>query len=503
MGGFVLSKIIGLARQSIIAQRFGTGQQLDAYYAAFKLPDLVLTLIAGGAIATTFIPVFSGYLTKGQDKHAWRLASAVLNILLLLMGAVASIAAASAPLLVRRYIAPGFDASLQALTAELLRIVLLSSVVFAASSLVMSVLQAHQRFVLPALADFFYDVGIIFGALFLVPSMGIHGLAWGVVIGASLHLLIQLPGLIRCRARYALTLWAPDDSLQRLGQLMGPRILILGMFQVVLLFTTSLASGLPEGTITAINMGWILMQMPEVIFAMAIATAAFPVMSRLATQKEKAALRATISGALKAILLLSSPSTLALLMLGRRYIALFFGYGAFDARSADMVYWTTAAFTVGLVGHSMLELAARIYYAHRNTLVPFVVAVGATIANISLCVVLAAPLGGAGLALANSIAVTIQSIVLLWLGWKSLVQFDVRSVLGLLWRTGIALVAMSAAIWWVTQREDSWGTVWTAVAASLLGGLAYATLVGLLNYREARRLVQVLCARVGTQNVKR
>jgi putative peptidoglycan lipid II flippase len=167
-----------------------------------------------------------------------------------------------------------------------------------------------------------------------------------------------------------------------------------------------------------------------------------------------------------------------------------------------MVYWTTAAFTVGLVGHSLLELAARIYYAHRNTMVPFVVAVGATVGNIALCLILVRPMGGAGLALANSIAVTIQSIVLLWLGWKTLIRFDVQSVFGSLWRTGMALMAMAAVIWRVTQRGDSWGTLWTAAAASVLGGLAYATVTGVLNYQEVYKLVQILGARLGIKDIR-
>ena len=152
MGGFVASKAIGIVRQSLIARSFGAGQALDAYYAAFKLPDLLLTLIAGGAVATTFIPLFAGHLTAGNKDRAWRLASVVLNVLLAVMSVVAGVAALLAPWLVRTLIAPGFDVSLQALTAELLRIVLLSSVLFTASSLVMSVLQAHERFLLPALA---------------------------------------------------------------------------------------------------------------------------------------------------------------------------------------------------------------------------------------------------------------------------------------------------------------------------------------------------------------
>jgi putative peptidoglycan lipid II flippase len=495
MGGFVASKVIGLVRQSIIARTFGAGEALDAYYAAFKLPDLLLTLIAGGAIATTFIPIFAEHLSQGHTDRAWRLASAALNILLSAMGIVSAIAAVLAPWLVRHLIAPGFDAAGQALTADLLRIVLLSSIVFAASSLVMSVLQAHEHFFLPALADFFYDVGIIGGASFLAPQMGVYGLAWGVVAGALLHLLIQVPGLIRFRARYVPTMRTGDRSLLRLGRLMGPRILILGMFQLVFLLSTNLASGLQEGSITALNMGWIMMQMPEVVFAMAIATAAFPTMSQLVTRDDHQRLQETVSSTLRAILFLTLPSTVALLMMGRPYIILLFGRGAFDARAADMVFWTTAAFTAGLIGHSLLELAARIFYATKNTLIPFWTALGATALNVALCVVLDAPLGAAGLALANSIAVTLQASTLLWLGWRTRAQFDWRPVWKLCWRAGIALAAMVAVIW-LTVQQSGWGHLQTALVGSVAGGGAYVGIMGLLNQREARALLYTVRQRI-------
>ena len=495
-GGFVVSKIIGTVRQSIIARTFGASDQLDAYYVAFKLPDLLLTLIAGGAIATTFIPVFSRYLTRGDTERAWRLASAVLNVFLGVMSLVSLVAAVLSPWLVRHVIAPGFDPALQALTAELLRIILVSSVLFGVSSLVMSVLQAHERFLLPALADFFYDVGIIGGAVFFAPRLGIHGLALGVVAGALLHLLIQVPGLVHCCARYVPTLRTGDRGLLQLGRLMGPRILILGMFQFVFLFTTNVASGLQEGSITAISMGWTMMQMPEVIFATAIATAAFPAMSQRVAQGDQENLSQIVSSALRAILFLTFPSAVALLMLGRPYIAVIFRRGSFDDQAVDMVYRATAAFTVGLFGHSILELAARVFYAHKNTVTPFWIALGATLLNIGLCVVLAPWLGQAGLALANSIVVTFQSGILLWLGWRSRVRFGWRPVWDLSWRAALASAAMAASILSVIQQQEALGYLWTALIGTLVGGGVYLGVMAVLNREQVRSLARIALRRL-------
>ncbi len=491
MGGFIISKIIGIVRQSVIARTFGASDMLDAYYAAFKLPDLLVTLVAGGAIATTFIPVFSEYIAKGDTERAWRLASAVLNVLLTSMIVIGLLAAMAAPWLVQRFIAPGFSDPQQEMTVHLMRIVLVSSILFTVSSLVMSVLQAHGHFLLPALADFFYDLGIIGGALFLVPSMGILGLSAGVVCGAFLHLMIQVPGLVHFKARY-IPGWQShqDRKLLELLKLMAPRILILGMFQFVFLFTNNLASTLEQGSITAINMGWIMMQMPEVIFAMAIATAAFPTMSQLVALRNQPELARTVSGVLGAILFLILPSTVALIMLGQAYISVLFRGSAFDQHASDMVYMATAAFTLGLLGHSVLELAARIFYAHKNTVLPFLFALGATILNITLCVILAPRLGQTGLILANSIAVTLQSGALLWLAWRSLVRFAWRPVLKLVGQSTLAAAVMAGVIGLVLSQCQTLGALHNAIIGTIVGGGAYLSIMGILNRKKLGHLRQ-------------
>jgi putative peptidoglycan lipid II flippase len=289
---------------------------------------------------------------------------------------------------------------------------------------------------------------------------------------------------------------AGDQGLRRLGVLMGPRILILAMFQLVFLFTTNLASRLEKGSITAINMGWIMVQLPEVIFAMAIATAAFPAMSQEAARGDRAALASTVSGSLRAILFLTLPSAVALLLLGRSYIAVLFRSGAFDSRAVVMVYQATAAFTVGLLGHSVLELAARIFYAHMDTVTPFFLALGASILNLALCLALSPWLGQAGLALANSIAVTVQSSVLLWLGWRSKVRFRWRPVWALAWHGLVAAAAMCGGIVLVNLQRERLGDLWVALLGSAVGGVIYLGLMALLSRDELRFLAGPLLRRI-------
>ncbi|RME44059.1 MAG: murein biosynthesis integral membrane protein MurJ, partial [Chloroflexi bacterium] len=183
MVAFVFSRLLGLAREMVIARQFGTSLELAAYLAAFRVPDFIFYLIAGGALGSAFIPTFTGYLTVGDEEEAWRLASAVFNLLALVLVTAAVLAAALAPFLAR-LIVPGFDPETQALTARLMRVMLIAPVVFGVSGLAMGVLHSHQHFVAPALAPAFYNLSIILAALLAGPRMGVSALAAGVVAGA-------------------------------------------------------------------------------------------------------------------------------------------------------------------------------------------------------------------------------------------------------------------------------------------------------------------------------
>src|SRR5215217_6976726 len=194
MFAFILSNLMGLVRQILVSRTFGTSQTLDAFYAAATFPDILFSLLAGGALASAFVPTFTGFVATEKREEAWRLASSVSNIVILLLSLASGLAALFAPALVRHVIfvlKPELDPALQSLTVDLLRIILLAPTIFGVSGLIMSILNTHQRFWLPALAPVFNWIGWILGIIFLVPTMGIFGLAWGYVIGAVLHLLIQ------------------------------------------------------------------------------------------------------------------------------------------------------------------------------------------------------------------------------------------------------------------------------------------------------------------------
>jgi len=433
--GFAASKFTGVLDDFIAARVFGASRELDAYYAAFGLPDLLFTLIAGGALAAAFIPVFTDRLASGDREGAWKLASSVINLAFLVTLAASALAALIAPWLVRQFIAPGFDPDQHLLTANLMRLILVSTAIFSVSGIVMSALQANQHFFLPALAPVMYNLGIIGGAVFLtrpftlnalqhlqihvqpILSLGVYGLAAGVMIGAAMHLIIQVPGLIRFGAHWSPRLTFADPSLRRVLVLLGPRILGLGVVQLTSVITTNLASRLEAGSVTSLAFAWRLMQIPETIIATAIGTAIFPTLSQLATQRRHVELRVTMRKALGAILVLNIPAAVMLIVLGRFIAGL-----AFGRQNANTVAFALQFYALGLVGHSALEVAARTFYAQQDTRTPLAVATGAMLITVTACLVLMHPLSYGGLALGNAIGFTVESGVLIWLMEKRLSQ---------------------------------------------------------------------------------
>jgi len=214
--GFLVSKVTGILDDLILAKIIGPGPQLDAYYAAFGLPDLLFTLIAGGALASAFIPMFSSCLARDDRSGAWRLASAVINTAFLAALIASLVLAIFAPWIVSQTVGSGFAPEQQQLSASLMRVILISTVLFSISGIVMSALQANQHFFLTALAPIMYNLGILGGVIFLAPRFGVWGPTIGVVVGALLHLLIQVPGLIKYQARWSPRLgWRDPDLRQK------------------------------------------------------------------------------------------------------------------------------------------------------------------------------------------------------------------------------------------------------------------------------------------------
>lgn len=424
---FGLEKILGFARQVLIAQRFGLSAELDAFYAANNLPDLIFALISGGALAVAFIPVLSEYLqTKGRPE-SWVLFSRIANLVFLVTAGLSILIAVFARQIITSPfgIAPGFSPEQQALVTELMRLNLVATIIFSLSGLVMAGLQANQHFLLPAIAPSMYDIGMLFGVLVLAPEqgmrlgpvtlpafgLGVHGLVYGVILGSLLFLGIQIPGLIKYGFRWSPTIHLRDAGVQQVLAMMGPRVATVFFIQLIFIAQDNLASRVGEGAVVSLVYGWLFMQVPETLIGTAIATALLPTLSEMVVRRETARFIETINKALRILLALTIPTTALLVIV----IPPVVGILGFDQAGTEMVIWTSRMYMLGLMGHSLLEVASRAFYANQNARIPLMGAGFALVLFLILGILLFNPLGAPGIALSNSIAFTLEAFFLLYL----------------------------------------------------------------------------------------
>ncbi len=504
MIALLLSNVANLVSLILNATTFGTQADMDAFLAANRVSETLFVLMAGGALGSAFIPTFTGLLTKGERNPAWKLASAIANLVLVILILAAILAAIFAQPLVHYVLAPGFasDPGKEALTVNLLRIMLPSAVIFGLSGLVMGILNSHQVFFIPALTPAMYRLGMIFGVVFLSPTMGIYGLAWGVVIGASLHLLLQVPSLLKLKGSYIPTLGLSMPDVRQVALLMAPRVFGVAVVQLNFWVNTRLASQMSEGSVTGITWGLTMMLMPQAIIAQSVAMAALPTLSAQFALDKIDDLRNSLAASLRGILLLAIPASLGLILLRQPIVALMLQYGKFDAASTQLISWALLWYAAGLVGHCIVEILARAFYAMHDTKTPVLVGAAAMALNVLLSVLLSrwfAQLGWmphGGLALANSLATGLEAASLVILMRHRLAGLEGKRV----WTgTGQAIVAatgMTLAIWgWLTimSGRQAWLVGGGGV---LLGGFVYGVIVLALKVPEVRSVINLIRRRL-------
>jgi putative peptidoglycan lipid II flippase len=414
---FFIDKVLAFVRVGIIS-RIYTDQigLLDVFNSANNVPDVLFALISGGALAMAFIPLMSEYLTTKGREAAWDLFSRVANLAFLVTGWIAVIVFIYAQEIVDNAIVPGFTAEQRVLVAELMRLNLVSTIIFSISGLVMASLQANQHFLLPALAPTMYNVGQILGAILLVPIFGTHGLVYGVILGAALHLLIQVPALIRYGFK-----WTPALDLRNTGliaalKLLFPRLLTMGGIQAIVIIRDFLASFLQQdGAVTSLAYGWMIMQVPETLLGTAIATAMLPTLSELASREKGHDFRISVERALRVLIALTIPVAAVLAAGINPLVRAAFG---FDAGTSTLITWTTRAYLLTLTGYCIQEIAGRSFYARKEPWFPFLAVVLRLILFIGigyLGITYFKPIGAPVIAFAE-IALLIESIILfVWL----------------------------------------------------------------------------------------
>ncbi len=505
MVGLALSSLIGLITTILVSREFGTQAELDAFYAANRIPEIIFLLMAGGALASAFIPTFTGLLTRNDRRSAWRLASAVGNLVVIVLLLASALAAIGAPWLVTHALAPGFtEADQIALTASLMRILLIAPAIFGLSGLVMGILNAHQRFALPALAPAMYRFGWILGMWLLVPEMGIAGLAWGVVLGAVLHLGVQIPSLLRLDGRYSLTLGSGNPAVAEVGRLMLPRLLGVAVVQINFLVNTILASAMPQGSLAALTFAFTLMIMPQAVIAQASGIAALPTFSAQVARGQLESMRASLGNTLRAVFFLALPASLGLILLSTPIVAALFQRGAFGAQSTDMVAWGLIWFAAGLVGHSLVEIVSRAFYALHDTRTPVLIGVVAMTLNVLLSLALSRVFIQIGwmphgaLAMANSLATALECIVLLVLIRRRLSGLEGARLRAGLLASVAATVTMSLVLIVWGRFTASQSAIQVAIGGILLGIVVYLAVAAGLRapeplalWRAARRSARV------------
>ncbi len=505
MAGFVGSRVLGLVRTMVISNQFGASREYEAYLAAIRVSDTLFQVLAGGAVASAFIPVFAGYLARKEPERAWRMASSLITTAAVVMTPISLLLMVFATQ-VMSVITPGWhaDEPTQQLAANLARILLFSPVVFAVSTFVASILNSFNRFLLASLAPMMYNLSIIGGALLLGPRFGVYGLAVGAAVGALLHLVVQIPGLFQVKMSFRPVLDLAHEGVREVGRLMIPRTLGLGVVQVNYLVNVVLASRLEEGSLAYLDYAWMLTMLPLGVFAMAISTAVFPTLAEQSALDRLDELKSTFTTALRLILYLTIPASVGLVVLGEPIVRLLLQRGDFSPEATRATAYALGFFAIGLAGQATVEIVDRVFYALHDTRTPVAVAFGAFLINVVLSLVLMNYLSFGGLALANALAGLVEGGTLVVLLGRRLegvrlspLAFPVAVFA--IWAVAQGMVAAAVAdyvraVLDVSSVVGSLIQVGCAVAA---GGAVYAGLSYAMRSRELMLVVGSLRAKLG------
>ena len=436
MVGFVLSRILGLVRDSVFNAYFGTSAAADVYRAAFNLPDLLYLVVIGGALGSAFIPVFAELSERDGAERAWQLTNAVMTAALAVLAILSLlIGLAARPLLAWNY--PAFTPEQLDLATYLSRIFLLSPLLLGLGGLAMAVLNATDRFTLPALAPTFYNLAIIIGIVVFAPlwaeygwqrypdsliqgpdqvAYSIEGVAWGVVLGAGCYLLLQLPGLARAGFRPRLRFQWRDRAVQRVGMLMGPRVFGQAAMQINLIIMSGFASILGTGRVAALNQAYQLMLLPHGIFALSLATVMFPHLARSFNNQDMHGFGTTVETTLRNVLWMVIPAAVGLAVLCVPLVRVLFQRGEFDNQSTQLVAYALLFYAAALPAFAASEILIRAFYATQDTWTPVLAGLITVGFNLALCAWFVFGLNWSHTALAGAFALS-NNLEVLLLGW--------------------------------------------------------------------------------------
>ncbi len=469
----IISRLVGFIRDRILAGAFGASDTLDIYFAAFRIPDFLFNLLVVGALSASFIPLFTRYLGRGDEAGAWRHTNNVLNIMTLTFAVLLVIAYIFAVPLAE-LVAPGFDAAKQASVASMSRVMFVAQLLLAISVVYGSALQAMKRFVLYSLAPIFYNVGIIGGALLFVPLMGSIGLAWGVVLGALLHLIIQFVGVLSLGYKYSPVFDPKDRHVRQTFWQMLPRMLGLAVNQINFLAMTVIASTLAAGSVTLLQFAYNLNFFAIGAIAVPYSIAAYPTFCEQLEKNDRYGFIKSFSSTVRQILFFMIPATILFILLRAQVVRVVLGAGQFGWDETITTANTLGIFVMSLVAQSIVYILVRAYFAKGDTVTPLIMGLASAVINILAGLYFTKMFGVIGFGVAYSVAAIVQ-VALLWVPLRmrigSLDEMKIASSMWILSLAGLACALVTQASKTAVVRWIPLDTFWAVLTQGLFAGL--------------------------------
>ena len=502
----ITSRILGLARDQVLAYYFGAGDANDAFRVASRIPNLVRDLFAEGAMSAAFVPTFTRQLTLEGRERSWRLASSVINALLIVTGVIVVLGIVFAGPLVRLFASEFSDVPGKIeLTIYLTRIVFPFLTLVAVAAVLMGMLNSLGHFFIPALSPAMFNVAVIVMSLAFIPfapSLGVQPItivAIATLVGGIGQLAIQWPPLTKEGFRYRFVLDLKDEGLHRVLLLMGPGTIGMAATQINVFVNTVLATGEGTGAVSWLDFAFRLMYLPIGLFGVSIATAATPAISRMVAEQDFARIRSTLANALGLMLFLNLPATIGLIVLARPIVAVIFQRGNFTAADTINTAAALQLYAIGLIGYSIVRIISPTFYAVGRSRIPVMVSAGSVVVNIILNVTLVRTLGYRGLALGTSITAIVNASVQLFLLRREIHGMEGKRIATSFAKVIVASAVMGAVTWGVHAVALSalpgatlslqMIRLLITIAASLAVLAAVAQLLRIQEFGEARDLV--------------
>ncbi len=484
-----LSNVLGLLRDRFLATYIPTSE-LDIYFAAFRIPDLVFNFLILGAISSAFIPVFCDLKANGKKEDSWDLTNSLMSMGMVLLAVLAVLFYFLMPYFTK-FVVPSFDPERLAKTVEISRLLMLTPIFFSISYFLSGILNSYNRFVAYSIAPLIYNLSIILGAVLLGPSIGIKGVIYFVILGSILHFIVQLPTAKKLGYRYRFLFDFANKNVRKVVKLMIPRTIGLGMNQVMLLIYTAIASALASGSITAFNFANNIQTMPTVVFGTSFATAVFPTLTTAIAEKRYDRYTFYLGRSIRSIAFFLIPLSLLFIMLRAQIIRLILGSGHFVWDDTRMTAMALGYFSLSLLFQGLIPILARSFYAMKNTTTPMIISILTVIISVAFGYPLAASMGVAGLALAFSIGSFFNATALYVMLIKKHKEVSDKKVLYSLIKIALIAGAAAAAAWFsmhyfatLLDLSTFVGVFLQAIFTTIVGGAVYFMLAYLFNFEE-------------------